>query len=113
MGNRSGKAISEFWGRIKQLEPWRAHPIWDACSADDLKSLVGLNIHIDGAEFYRDDEFWVYSMSSVFAGNGMISDVLLYKFPIAIFAERDMDKEVKKPNPTSIAPSSCLDVLSV
>ena len=113
MGNRSGEAISEFWGRIKQLEPWRTHPAWEACSAADLKSLIGLNFHVDGAEFYRDDEFFVYSMSSVFAGNGMISDVLLYKFPIAIFAERDMDKEVSKPHTANVAPSSCLEVLAV
>ena len=93
MGNRSPEAVRQFWGHVKTLQPWRSHPAWAVFETKDLKDLCGITIHVDGAEFYRDDEFFVYSFSSVFAATGMISDVLLYKFPIAIIAERDMDNE--------------------
>jgi hypothetical protein len=63
--------------------------------SSDLKDLVGITIHVDGAEFYSNDEFYVYSFSSVFSTSSFISDVLLHKFPIALFAERDMDNEVE------------------
>ena len=93
MGNRSAQAVRDFWHHVKRLKPWKSHPIWDLVEGQDLKDVCGVTIHVHGAEFYSDDEFFVYSMSSVFAGTSLISDVLLYKFPLAIFAERDMDNE--------------------
>lgn len=56
----------------------------------DLRKLIGISIHGDGAEFYRAEEFFVYSWSSIFGIGGLVNDVLMYKFPIAVLAERQM-----------------------
>ena len=62
---------------------------------DDYKPncLVGLTLHGDGAEMFREEEMFVYSMSSIFAGQGMVHDVLINKIPICVIPERFMRHE--------------------
>ena len=58
-----------------------------------LDRTIPLTIHGDGAQFYREDEMFVYSISSLFAPTGIIQDILLYKFPFMIIPERYMRSE--------------------
>ena len=39
---------------------------------------------------YKDDEVFVWSISSIFAQEGMITDVLVYKFPFVVVPEKHM-----------------------
>lgn len=55
--------------------------------------MVPLTIHGDGAQFFREDEMFVFSISSLFAPSGMITDILLFKFPFMIIPERHMRSE--------------------
>lgn len=89
LGNFGSGDRVGFWQHLSTIEPYKNHPIilqergrWD--------KLVGACIHGDGAQFYREDEFFVWSWSSVFGASGLVKDVLLYKWPIAIIAERHM-----------------------
>ena len=63
--------------------------------------VVPLTIHGDGAQFFREDENFVYSISSLLAPTGMISDILLYKFPFLIIPERHMRSEAVARQKTS------------
>ena len=56
----------------------------------DYESLIPITLHCDGAQFYRDDENFVWSFGSAFGSSGFIKDVLLTKFPMAIIPERFM-----------------------
>ncbi|CAK9052682.1 Uncharacterized protein SCF082_LOCUS28789 [Durusdinium trenchii] len=76
-----------FWEHAKTLAPWRDHPVLRSCAPERL---IPLTIHGDGAQFFRDDEHYVYSISSLFGCNGCIQTSLLSKFPIAIIPERWM-----------------------
>ena len=89
LGNLDEKARSEFWQHVKTLAPWAAHP---ALNEDGFEGdhLVGLTFHMDGAQYFREDEFVTWSFSSVFANSGLINDVLMYQFPFAIIADRHM-----------------------
>ncbi|CAK9069954.1 unnamed protein product [Durusdinium trenchii] len=85
----------QFWGHIKTLSPWKNHPILQ--SDVDLARLIGVNIHGDGAVMKRDDECFVWSVSSCFASSGPIQDPLMMKFAVAIVHERFMlSKQVQK-----------------
>ena len=77
-----------FWEHIRAQEPWCRHPALDG--SVPLKKLVPICIHADGAQFYRDDEYFVYSWSSAFGPMGTIKDTLITKFPLAIIPERQM-----------------------
>ena len=110
LGNLSPSAIANFWKHVRGLEPWRQHPILTDPS-QDLSKIIGVQLHADGAEFYRDDEVYVFSWSSVFASQGMDQDVMLYRFPLMIVAERHMQvPSVPRPNMKAFR-SSCEPVM--
>ena len=52
--------------------------------------LVGLCVHGDGCQMFKDDEVFVWSISSIFSQEGMISDVLVYKIPFMVVPEKHM-----------------------
>ena len=79
---------------MQNLEPWKSHPIFAMGDNDvPLDKTIPLCVHGDGAQFYREDENFVFSISSVFAPAGVVSDVLLFKFPVMIIPERYMRSE--------------------
>ena len=88
LGNMDQSARVGFWRHAQNLAPWANHPVFE--QGVDLGSLVPLTIHGDGAQFFRDDEHYVYSISSLFGCNGCIQTSLLSKFPITIIPERWM-----------------------
>ena len=57
---------------------------------NDLSCVAPCSLHVDGAQFYRDDEYLVYSWSSSFSVFGNIHDCLMQKYPIAVIPEREM-----------------------
>jgi len=89
LGNLDDTERHTFWSHIQKLPPWSSHPIF---LETDMKfsRLVGLTIHGDGAVMKRDDECFVWSISSCFSSEGLIKDPLLMKFPVAIIPERHM-----------------------
>ena len=101
LGDLSDDARRNFWEVTKGLEPWKDHPIHT--SDAPYHRLIPCAIHADGAQFYRDDEFYVWSWSSLWGGQGMVQDVLLYKWPIAIIPERHM----RTPSATCYRRSFC------
>ena len=101
-GDMSQDGIGEFWQHVKKQANWKDHPVLNSCSASELGQMIPVNIHADGAEFYRDDEYFVYSWSSAFPTS--ITDVLISRIPIAIVPERQMlDVSVKDHVNTKIA----------
>ena len=91
LGHLSPSGIAEFWDHCKQLTPWSSHPHLNNPNLD-LKKVVGLMVHGDGAEIFRDDEYFIYSFSSVFVSSHSEADPLMQKFPIAVLPEREMLK---------------------
>lgn len=89
LGNQSESARIQFWQHVKQLKPWRDHP---ALCGDDYNpsKLIGICIHGDGCQMFKDDEVFVWSISSVFAQEGVVGDVLVFKFPFAVVPEKHM-----------------------
>ena len=84
-----GEARHGFFEHIKSLQPWHDHPV--LCQPDvDFEMLIPLALHCDGAQFYRDDENFIWSFGSIFGSRGNVKDVLLMKFPLAIIPERFM-----------------------
>ena len=77
---------------MKDCEPWSDHPVLHGPGVD-LSSLIGFTLRMDGAEMFRNDEYLVYSFSSCFAAGGMIQDVLMYKYPICVLAEREVESD--------------------
>ena len=88
LGCLPDEARVQFWTHIRSLEAWRTHPIWEQDLS--LEKLIGVTIHGDGAVMKRDDEAFVYSMSSCFSHFGNLKDILMIKYPIAIIPERHM-----------------------
>ena len=78
-----------FWEHVSKLDPWKLHPI---INQGNFHRLIGLHIHGDGVEFYKEDEYFIWSWSSVFGSEGSIKDVLMGRFPIAVMPERWMRK---------------------
>ena len=87
LGHLPDDARVAFWKHVSGLEPWKDHPIINRGS---WERLVGIHIHGDGCEFYKEDEYFVWSWSSIFATAGSIKDVLMFRFPIAVIPERLM-----------------------
>ena len=85
-------SIEAFWRHCQSLDAWCDHPIFKDPSWP-LDRTIPLTIHGDGAQFFREDEMFVYSISSLFAPTGVIKDILLYKFPFMIIPERYMRSE--------------------
>lgn len=77
-----------FWEHIKGLPPWKNHPVFK--SDAPLERVIGLTFHGDGAVMKRDDECFVWSVSSVFSFAGPIKEILMIKWPICIIPERFM-----------------------
>ena len=90
LGDLDDESRVRFWKHVKQLPPWASHPSLNVEEEDELSRLIGLHFHADGAQFYREDECFVWSVSSIFGGTGMIKDVLTFKFPFCIIPERHM-----------------------
>lgn len=96
LGHLDGEAREGFFNHIKMLLTWKEHPAFNGNSLD-LKKMIPLCIHTDGAQFYRNDENFVWSLSSAFGTKGTIKDVMLCKYPIAVIPEKLMrDPEVSK-----------------
>lgn len=91
-GNLQPQDIERFWQHVRTLPPWKDHPA--LVGGVDLSRLVGFTFHADGAQMFRNSEYFVYSVSSVFGASGMVSDCLLHKFPILLIPERDTDEQV-------------------
>lgn len=90
LGNLEDHERERFWSYIKTLPGWASHPVLE--QGLDLTKLIPVTIHGDGAALKRDDEMFVWSFSSAFGYLGMVQDVLLFKYPIAIIPERHMVK---------------------
>lgn len=89
LGCFSNEARESFWHHVQSLDAWATHPVFNL-EGLSLKKLIGVTIHGDGAVMKRDDESFVYSMSSCFSHFGSFKDTLMLKFPIAIIPERHM-----------------------
>ena len=76
-GGLSENAREEFWMHCRNCEGWANHPVF---SLDvDLKHLVPVVLHIDGAEMYRATEYHVVSWSSMLSSL-TVADVYDKKF---------------------------------
>lgn len=89
LGNLDDSTRVAFFEHLSHVGPYKHHPVILA-EKHKWNKLIGCCIHGDGAEMYRDDEFFVWSWSSVFGSSGCINDVLLSKWPIAVVPERYM-----------------------
>lgn len=78
-----------FWQHVSSLEPWKDHPILGD-SDISYDKLIPITLHGDGAVMKREDECFVFSMSSAFSASGSIKEVLMLKWPICIIPERHM-----------------------
>lgn len=89
-GGLTQSDVNKFWDHIKTLEPWAKHPC--LCSGN-LSKTIAVQLHADGAEMFRDDEYFCFSWSSLFStAASLISDVMLTRFPFMIVAERHMQQ---------------------
>jgi len=89
LGNLSEEARVKFWEHCKTKDAWKTHPVLNDPSYCP-KNLIPWSVHCDGAQMYREDEYCVFSISSVFSNVGLIQDVLAVKFPCAILPEKHM-----------------------
>ena len=89
LGNQSESTRIQFWEHVRHLEPWKSHPSLVGANYQPEK-LVGLCIHGDGCQMHKEDENFVWSFSSIFAQEGMIGDVLVFKFPFMVIPEKFM-----------------------
>lgn len=86
-GYHDANSIGRFWAHLKSLPAYRHHVAMRALDDHELKKAIPCCIHGDGAEMFRDDEYWVMNWSSAFTAG---HDCLLTRFPILILAERQM-----------------------
>ena len=89
LGNLEASARIAFFKHLAGLKPYKDHPVLQGGEAFYDK-LVGWTLHGDGAQIYRDDEYFCWSISSVFSSMGVDKDILLVKYPVAIIPERFM-----------------------
>ena len=87
LGNLDPESRHAFWDHSSKQAPWKDHPEVQAGRWDKL---IGCSIHGDGAQMYNEDEFFVWSWSSVFTASGSVKDFLLCKWPICVIPERHM-----------------------
>ena len=87
LGNLDTETRVDFWKHVSTLPPWEGHPVIRAGGWDKL---IGCSIHGDGAQMFNEDEYFVWSWSSIFASSGCIKDFLLVKWPICVIPERQM-----------------------
>ena len=89
LGNQGEAVRCQFWEHVRQLKPWSSHPVLHGPDYDPRK-LVGFCIHGDGCQMFKDDEVFVWSISSIFAQEGLIGDVLAFKYPFMAIPEKFM-----------------------
>lgn len=89
LGGYSDEQREHFWKHCKKLDAWKDHPIFEQDGLD-LRRLLAITLHGDGAVMKREDECFVFSMGSLWSSAGCIQDVLMTKWPIAIIPERFM-----------------------
>ena len=87
LGNLAEKERVSFWEHMKRIRP--DHPAHSL----DYSRLIPLCIHGDGCQMFREDECFVYSMSSLWGSLGVLQDCLLYQFPVIVIHERHMRSE--------------------
>lgn len=92
-GNHSASSILQFWNHLKTLDGFKHHHILHSLEENDLVKCIPCCIHGDGAEMFRDDEFWVMNWSSAFASSGG-HDCLVSRYPILLVAERQMQNDM-------------------
>ena len=90
LGNLNMESRIQFWEHIRNLKPWSSHPELQENNRDGFKSLIPLTLHADGAQFYSEDEVFIWSISSLFGSMGIVTDILLQKFPFCLIPERYM-----------------------
>ena len=89
LGHMDDASRVEFWEHVSKLPPWKDHPALN--DNKPWEKLVGMTLHADGAAFHRDDEYFVYSITSVFGSMyGFNKDVLLTKIPLCVIPERQL-----------------------
>ena len=71
LGQLDSEARIRFWAHVSELEPWKHHPIIRQ-ERGSWEKLIGVCVHGDGAQMYKEDEFFVWSVSSVFGGSGLV-----------------------------------------
>ena len=99
LGHLDGRARKSFFEHLQTLPPWEGHPAFQEPNNVDYEHLIPLCIHADGAQFYRNDENFVWSISRAFGVKGSIKDVMMVKYPVAIIPERFMrDAHVSRPS---------------
>lgn len=88
-GDFPESAIVGLWHEIRKMDAYKNHPSHDM---DDglLGKTLPITVHGDGAEMFRDNEFFVWSWSSALSSFGLVSDVLMQKIPICIIPEHQM-----------------------
>ena len=93
LGNLSNGSIQSFWHHVREQRPWQDHAGLASLSEDELQRAIPFCAHGDGAELYRDNEFFVWSWTSAFSTGSMFKDVLLNRFPIVVISEFQMQLE--------------------
>ncbi|CAK9043898.1 Uncharacterized protein SCF082_LOCUS25020 [Durusdinium trenchii] len=64
---RESALLHKFWNHLKSLPGFKYHTVLQSLTPEELKTSIPCCIHGDGAEMFRDDEFWVMNWSSAFA----------------------------------------------
>lgn len=92
MGNHSNASLLHWWRHLKGLPNYQYHIQLQCASDDELMKTIPCCIYGDGAEMFRDDEFWVMNWTSVFSSGGG-HERLMNRYPIIIVAERQMQSD--------------------
>ena len=90
LGSLDERSIYSFWEHCRGLDAWSSHPIYNLDGDYPLHRTIPLCIHGDGAEIFREDEMFIYSLSSALGSFGCVQGILLFKFPFVIIPERHM-----------------------
>lgn len=90
LGSTTPESRIRFWQHIKGLAPWSQHPVFNENDNIPLDYVIPLCIHGDGAQMFREQDVFVFSMSSLFGSTGLLEDVLLFKFPFCMVPEFHM-----------------------
>lgn len=89
LGHLDEESRRSFFSHISSLPPWTQHPVFQKPDID-WSMLIPLCIHADGAQFYRNDENFVWSISPAFSVKGTLKDVMMFKYPVAVIPEKYM-----------------------
>ena len=89
-GDYSKQAVLSFWQHIRAIPDWCYHAFAKTQPPEVLEKSIPVMVHADGCEIYKNDEFYIWSWSSVFSCGAVYRDPLLTKFPICIIPEREM-----------------------